>query len=112
NVTISGVTVRNFLRQGIQLAGDERARDYLVTGCQDLEGDVQPMGSTIHVEHARGLSHVTLTDNRCRHSLMAGGVDGLIVRGNQIDGIVICNSNANAVIEGNLIRGSEDNNTA
>ena len=43
NVTVRDVAVRNFLRQGIQLAGDARARDYLVTGCQDLEGNVTPM---------------------------------------------------------------------
>lgn len=105
NVSVVNVTVRNFLRQGIQLAGDLKARGYLVTGCQDLEGEVTPMGSTIHVEHARGLTNVILTNNRCLHSLMAGGVDGLVIRDNVIDGLVVCNTDTNTIFAGNIVRG-------
>lgn len=105
NITIRDVTVRNFVRQGIQMAGGNGARDYLVTGCQDLEGTVQPGGSTIHVEHARGLQNVIISDNRCRNSLLAGGVDGIIIRGNVIAGRLEGNGNSNALVQGNLIRG-------
>ncbi|HID24300.1 MAG TPA: hypothetical protein EYP14_18120, partial [Planctomycetaceae bacterium] len=38
NITVQNVTLRNFVRQGIQMAGGNGATGYLVTGCQDLEG--------------------------------------------------------------------------
>ncbi|WP_166821709.1 glycosyl hydrolase family 28-related protein [Thalassoroseus pseudoceratinae] len=107
NMTIRNVTVRNFVRQGIQMAGGNGARDYLVTGCQDLEGDVRPGGSTIHVEHARGLENVIITDNRCRKSILAGGVDGIIIRDNIISGRLVGNGNSNAIVQGNLVRGTQ-----
>jgi hypothetical protein len=106
NITITGVTVRNFVRQGIQLAGDEQARGYLVSGCQDLEGTVQAGGSTIHVEHARGLSEVIIADNRCRCSILAGGVNHLILRGNIVTGRIEGNYNTNAIVQGNIVHGS------
>ena len=63
-ITIRDCTLRNFLRQGIQMGGSEGARDYLVTGCRDLEHTVKPGGSTIHVEHARGLKNVIIENNQ------------------------------------------------
>lgn len=105
NITIRDISLRNFVRQGIQMGGDENARDYLVTGCQDLKHDVQPGGSTIHVEHARGLKNVIITGNRCRKSILAGGVDGIIIRDNVIDGRLEGNGNKDAVVQGNIIRG-------
>jgi len=107
NITIRDVTMRNFIRQGIQLGGDENARDYLVTGCQDLEPTVEPGGSTIHVEHARGLRGVIIEGNRCRRSILAGGVNGLIIRGNIVHGRIEGNSDENAVVAGNTVFGSE-----
>jgi len=104
NVTIRGVSLRNFVRQGIQLGGGSGARDYLVTGCQDLEGTVEPGGSTLHVEHARGLTGVILADNRCRHSILAGGVDGLVIRGNLVTGRIEGNYDTNTVVQGNVVR--------
>ncbi len=112
NITIRDVSLRNFIRQGIQMGGDENARDYLVTGCQDLEHSVKPGGSTIHVEHARGLKNVIITGNRCRKSILAGGVDGIIIRDNVIDGRLVGNGNSNALIQGNVIRGFEENGSA
>ncbi|MCB1062657.1 MAG: right-handed parallel beta-helix repeat-containing protein [Verrucomicrobiae bacterium] len=106
-ITIRDCTVKNFIRQGIQMGGDENARDYLVTGCRDLEHTVKPGGSTLHVEHARGLKNVILENNQCRKSILAGGVDGLIIRGNTIDGRLVGNGNLNQVVEGNLIRADE-----
>jgi hypothetical protein len=103
NITIRHVTLRNFLRQGIQLGGDENARDYLVTGCQDLEHSVEPGGSTIHVEHARGLRRVIISGNRCRQSILAGGVNGLILRDNVVDGRIEGNGNSNAIVQGNVV---------
>ena len=112
NITIKDVSLRNFIRQGIQMAGDENARGYLVTGCQDLEHDVITGGSTIHVEHANGLKNVIITGNRCRRSILAGGVDGIIIRDNVIDGRLVGNGNKNAVIQGNIVRGVRDSKRA
>ena len=107
NMTVRNVSVRNFIRQGIQLAGGNGARDYLVTGCQDLEGNVKPGGSTIHVEHARGLKNVIISNNRCRNSILAGGVDGIIIRDNTISGRLVGNNDTNAIVQGNIIHGGE-----
>ena len=109
NITVSKVTLKNFVRQGIQMSGGDGARDYLVTGCQDLEGDVVSGGSTIHVEHANGLKGVQIIGNRCRRSILAGGVDGIIIRNNLIQGRIVGNRNSNAVVAGNIINGDAQN---
>ncbi|MHC4406396.1 MAG: glycosyl hydrolase family 28-related protein [Planctomycetota bacterium] len=103
-VTVRDCTLRNFLRQGIQMGGSPDARDYLVTGCRDLEHTVQPGGSTIHVEHARGLKNVIIENNQCRKSILAGGVDGMIIRGNTVEGRLIGNGNSNLVVHDNIIK--------
>lgn len=108
NVTIRNATVRNFLRQGIQLAGGNGARDYLVTGCRDLEGTVRAGGTTIHVEHARGLTGVIITGNHCRKSIGAGGVDGMIISNNIVDGGIRGNRDKNLVVTGNVVRSPKD----
>lgn len=105
NITVRDVSTRNFIRQGIQLGGDEHARDYLVTGCQDLEHSVQPGGSSIHVEHARGLRNVIITANRCRRSILAGGVTNLVLSDNIVDGRIEGNGNTNAIVRGNTVTG-------
>jgi hypothetical protein len=106
NVTVRDVAMRNFLRQGVQMAGGNGARDYLVTGCHDLEHTISPGGSTIHVEHARGLQNVQIIANRCRKSILAGGVDGLLIRDNVVSGRMEGNGNTNCVVAGNLVRGA------
>jgi hypothetical protein len=103
-ITVRDCTLRNFIRQGIQMGGSPGSRDYLVTGCRDLEHSVQPGGSTIHVEHARGLKNVIIENNQCRKSILAGGVDGMIIRGNTVSGRIVGNSNTNLVIHGNIIK--------
>ncbi len=103
-ITVRDCTLRNFIRQGIQMGGSPEARDYLVTGCRDLEHTVQPGGSTIHVEHARGLKNVIIENNQCRKSILAGGVDGMIIRGNTVEGRLVGNSNTNLVIHDNIIK--------
>jgi len=105
NITIRDVAMRNFLRQGIQMGGGNGARDYLVTGCHDSEHTIRPGGSTLHVEHARGLQNVQLVANRCRHSILAGGVDGLLIRDNMVTGRIEGNGNTNAIVSGNVVRG-------
>jgi len=105
-VTVRDCTLRNFVRQGIQMGGSPGARDYLVTGCRDLEHTVKPGGSTIHVEHARGLKNVIIENNQCRRSILAGGVDGLIIRGNTVEGKIVANTNTNLIFENNLVRGA------
>ncbi|MCA9115967.1 MAG: right-handed parallel beta-helix repeat-containing protein [Planctomycetaceae bacterium] len=107
HITVRDVALRNFVRQGIQMAGGNGARDYLVTGCQDLAGEVQPGGSTIHVEHARGLKNVIISGNRCRHSILAGGVDGITIQDNVINGRLVGNGNSNFLVQGNVIRGHD-----
>lgn len=107
NITIHGVSLRNFVRQGIQMAGGNGSQGYLVSGCQDLEGDFTPGGSTIHVEHARGLRDVIITSNRCRHSILAGEVDGLIIRDNVVAGRLVGNGNSNMSVQGNIVRGED-----
>ena len=107
NITIRDVAMRNFLRQGIQMAGGNGARDYLVTGCHDLEHTISPGGSTIHVEHARGLQNVQIIANRCRRSILAGGVDGLLIRDNVVTGRIEGNGNTNSIIAGNMVRGTD-----
>lgn len=104
SITVRDCTLRNFIRQGIQMGGSPGSRDYLVTGCRDLEHSVQPGGSTIHVEHARGLKNVIIENNQCRKSILAGGVDGMIIRGNTISGKLIGNSNSSLLICDNIIR--------
>ncbi len=112
NITVRNVRLRNFIRQGIQMGGGNSARDYLVTGCQDLEPSVKPGGSTIHVEHARGLTGVTITGNHCRNSILAGGVTGMIIRDNMVTGRIVGNNNTNLVLSGNVIRGKPDSNAS
>ena len=89
------------------MAGDTESRGYLVTDCQDLPGDVQPGGSTIHVEHADGVQDVIITNNRCLHSILAGGVDGIVIRDNTISGRLVGNGNSNAIVAGNIVRGPD-----
>ncbi len=103
-ITVRDCTLRNFVRQGIQMGGSPGSRDYLVTGCRDLEHTVQPGGSTIHVEHARGLKNVIIENNQCRKSILAGGVDGMIIRGNTVSGRIVGNSNTNLVIHSNIVK--------
>ena len=106
-VTVRDCTLRNFVRQGIQMGGSPGARDYLVTGCRDLKHSVEPGGSTIHVEHARGLKNVIIENNQCRKSILAGGVDGMIIRGNTVTGRIVGNSNTNLLFADNIIRSGD-----
>lgn len=102
-ITVRDCTLRNFIRQGIQMGGSPGARDYLVTGCRDLKHSVEPGGSTIHVEHARGLKNVIIENNQCRRSILAGGVDGMIIRGNTVTGRIVGNGNTNLVVHSNIV---------
>ncbi len=107
-ITVRDCILRNFIRQGIQMGGSPGSRDYLVTGCRDLEHTVKPGGSTIHVEHARGLKNVIIENNQCRKSILAGGVDGMIIRGNTISGKLVGNGNTNLIIRDNIIKSTSN----
>ena len=89
------------------MGGGNNAENYLVTGCQDLEGTVDSGGSTIHVEHARGLTGVIISNNHCRSSILAGGVTGIAITDNVIHGRLVGNGNTNAIIKGNIIKGQD-----
>ncbi|MBI3881453.1 MAG: right-handed parallel beta-helix repeat-containing protein [Verrucomicrobia bacterium] len=107
--TIRDVTVRNFIRQGIQMGGGPGDGGHLVTGCRDLEHTVKPGGSTIHVEHAEGARDFQIISNRCRNSLLAGGgATDLIVRDNVVDGRIEGNRIKHGVFENNRLTGGED----
>jgi len=108
SITVRDCTLRNFIRQGIQMGGSPGARDYLVTGCRDLEHSVKPGGSTIHVEHARGLKNVIIENNQCRKSILAGGVDDMIIRGNTVTGKIVGNGNSNLLISDNIVRAGDN----
>lgn len=108
SITVRDCTLRNFIRQGIQMGGSPGSRDYLVTGCRDLEHSVKPGGSTIHVEHARGLKNVIIENNQCRKSILAGGVDGMIIRGNTVTGKIVGNGNSNLLISDNIVRAGDN----
>ncbi|GAA4449036.1 right-handed parallel beta-helix repeat-containing protein [Novipirellula rosea] len=108
SITVRDCTLRNFIRQGIQMGGSPSSRDYLVTGCRDLEHSVKPGGSTIHVEHARGLKNVIIENNQCRKSILAGGVDGMIIRGNTVTGKIVGNGNSNLLISDNIVRAGDN----
>ncbi|QDV45319.1 Poly(beta-D-mannuronate) C5 epimerase 1 [Stieleria neptunia] len=112
NITIRDVAMRNFLRQGVQMGGGNGARDYLVTGCHDLQHSITPGGSTIHVEHARGLKNVQIIANRCRRSILAGGVDGLLICDNVVTGRIEGNGNTNSIVARNIVRGKPESTRA
>ncbi len=85
--TVRNVTVRNFIRQGIQMGGGKGDGGHLVTNCRDLEHTIKPGGSTIHVEHAEGGKGFRIEKNTCRASLLAGGgAEDLVVRDNDVFG--------------------------
>lgn len=104
--TIRHVTVRNFLRQGIQMGGGKGDGGHLVTGCRDLEHTVRPGGTTIHVEHAEGGKGFRIEKNACRQSLLVGGgAEDLVVRDNDVTGRIEGNSIRNGLFENNRLAG-------
>jgi hypothetical protein len=111
--TVRDVTLRNFIRQGIQLGGKEGDGVHLVTGCRDLEHTVQPGGSTIHVEHAEGGSGFTIEHNYCRHHLIAGGgAHKLVVRDNEVIGRIEGNGIKDGLFENNRLHAEAVTKTA
>ena len=60
----------------------------------------------LHVEHARGLKNVIIENNQCRKSILAGGVDTMIIRGNTVEGRLVGNLNSNLVVHDNVIKGT------
>lgn len=104
--TIRNVTVRNFIRQGIQMGGGKGDGGHLVTNCRDLEHTMTPGGSTIHVEHAEGGKGFRIENNICRANLLAGGgAEDLIVRDNDVTGRIEGNSIKNGLFENNHLTG-------
>lgn len=105
--TVRNVTVRNFIRQGIQMGGGKGDGGHLVTNCRDLEHTIKPGGSTIHVEHAEGGKGFRIEKNTCRASLLAGGgAEDLVVRDNDVVGRIEGNSIKNGLFENNRLTGT------
>ena len=107
-VLVRDCSLRNYLRQGVQMAGGNGARDYRVTGCRDLDQTITPGGSTIHVEHARGLSDVVIENNYCRNSILVSEANGIIVRRNIVEGRIVANANIDLLIADNVVRPKPD----
>lgn len=103
---IRNITVRNFIRQGIQMGGGKGDGGHLVTQCRDLEHTIRPGGTTIHVEHAEGGKGFQIIDNQCRQSLLVGGgAEDLIVRDNVVTGRIEGNGIKNGLFENNRLIG-------
>jgi len=103
---IRNITLRNFIRQGVQMGGGNGDGGHLVTGCRDLEHTIKPGGSTIHVEHAEGGKGFQIIGNQCRNSmLVGGGAEDLVVRDNDVIGRILGNSIKNGVFENNRLDG-------
>eukprot|EP01050_Picozoa_sp_SAG11_P031187 SAG11_NODE_9580_length_899_cov_0.631250_2_plen_97_part_01 len=83
SLLVEDVVVRDFLRQGVDLAGDARSRDFIVRNVTERPWQVvkQPGGSTIHIEEANGLGNVLIENSVVNHSILAGGVNNLTIRG-------------------------------
>jgi hypothetical protein len=55
---------------------------------------------------------VQIIGNRCRKSILAGGVDGILIRDNVVTGRIEGNGNTNCIVAGNLVRGVGHSNRA
>ena len=102
---VEDVVVRDFLRQGVDLAGDALSRDFIVRNVTERPWQVvkQPGGSTIHIEEAGGLGNVLIENSVVNHSILAGGVNNLTIRGNLVHGALLGNGNTNLTVINNTV---------
>lgn len=106
NVTIRHIRIRNHLRQGVQIAGDEKAHTYHIHHVQSLPSDFISHGTSIHVEHARGLKNVLIENNFCLRSLVFGSdMTRGICRRNIVHGSIYGNRIAHSTITKNIVYG-------
>ena len=105
NLLVEDVQVRDYLRQGIDLAGNDLARNMTVRRVTELPWQIvtNPGGSTLHVEEATGLRDVVLADSVCNHSILASSVINLTISNNVIEGIIVGNKNTQMRVLNNTI---------
>jgi hypothetical protein len=102
---VEDVVVRDFLRQGVDLAGDVLSRDFVIRNVTERPWKIVklPGGSTIHIEEAGGLGNVLLENSVVNHSILAGGVNNLTIRNNIVHGTILGNGNTNLTVVNNTI---------
>ena len=105
NLLVEDIVLRDYLRQGVDLAGNAHSQNYTVRRVSELPWQtvVKPGGSTIHVEEATGLRDVLLADSVCNHSLLASTTLNMTIKNCTIVGQLVGNSNTQMTIENNTI---------
>lgn len=110
NLLVEDIQVRDFLRQGVDLAGNNLTWNHTVRRVTELPWLRVPFpgGSTLHIEEAGsltdpGLRDVQMYDCVANHSILASGVHNLTIRNNLIVGRIEANGNAGCVVERNTI---------
>lgn len=111
NLLVEDIQVRDFLRQGVDLAGNELSRNHTVRRVTELMPWLivhVPGGSTLHIEEAGNLEHpglrgVEMYDCVANHSILASGVHNLTIRDNLIYGQIVADKNTGLTIERNTI---------
>jgi hypothetical protein len=109
NLDVADIQIRDYLRQGVDLAGNSLSWNHTVRNVTELTWQVvvKPGGSTIHIEEATGLHDVVLENSVCNHSLLASQVTNLTIRGNVIHGKIEANDNRQLRIERNTVIATE-----
>ena len=111
NLLAEDIQIRDFLRQGVDLAGDNLTYNHTVRRVTELDPWLivpSPGGSTLHIEEAGDLTHeglhdVEIYDCVANHSILASGVRNLTIRENLIYGQLIGDKDTGLTIEGNTI---------
>lgn len=105
NLLVQDIQLRDYLRQGVDLAGNSLSRNHTVRRVTELPWQVvtKPGGSTLHIEEATGLRDVVLHDCVVNHSILASTVINLTIRDNIVHGMIEANSNTDLSVENNTI---------
>jgi hypothetical protein len=110
NAVVEDITIRDFLRQGVDFGGDCVSRNFTARNITDdvaWQSVTAPGGSTVHVEvdgRDDGPRDVLIERNTCRHGLAASNVvDGLTLRHNVVRKALIANVDGRVAIENNTV---------
>eukprot|EP01050_Picozoa_sp_SAG11_P023668 SAG11_NODE_4820_length_1754_cov_2.048338_1_plen_331_part_00 len=111
NLLAEDIQIHDFLRQGVDLAGDSLTFNHTVRRVTELTPWLtvpSPGGSTLHIEEAGDLTHeglhaVEIYDCIANHSILASGVRNLTIRDNLVYGQIVADLDTRLTIEGNTI---------
>eukprot|EP01050_Picozoa_sp_SAG11_P002624 SAG11_NODE_135_length_15131_cov_9.906599_3_plen_417_part_00 len=111
NLLAEDIQIRDFLRQGVDLAGDDLTFNHTVRRVTELNPWLivpAPGGSTLHIEEAGDLTHLGLHDVEiydciANHSILASGVRNLTIRDNLVYGQIIADKDTGLTVQGNSI---------